>query len=150
MISRTREYVSPYAVTILRIVIGLIFLLMGLGKFQNAAGAIGFPAGFITTVGSLGFPVPGLLAWLPLILEPIGGLLLVLGIGTRWLAAYFFLEMVITTIFVKALRGTLFIQPRGAGVGYELDLLLAAGCLVLAAMGSTHISIEKNVLKREL
>ena len=143
-ISRTRETISPYAVTILRIVIGLIFVFTGLGKIQN-------PAGFIAFVTRLGFPIPEIIGWLPIILEPIGGALLVLGIGTRWLSAYFVLEMLVTTFIVKAARGTPFIQAGGtAGVGWELDLLLFAGALVLAMMGSTHISVERTILKREL
>ncbi len=144
IIKRTMEPISPFAITILRIVVGLIFLFMGLPKIQN-------PAAFIAFVTRLGFPIPEVIAWLPIILEPVGGLLLILGLGTRWLSIYFFLEMVITTFIVKALHGTPFIQAGGvAGVGFELDLLLLAGALVLAVMGSTHLSIEKNVLKREL
>jgi uncharacterized membrane protein YphA (DoxX/SURF4 family) len=40
--------------------------------------------------------VAGVLAWLPILLEPIGGALLILGIATRWVAVYFVLEMLIT------------------------------------------------------
>lgn len=135
---------TPYSLTVLRIIVGLTFLLMGIGKISN-------PAGFIGFVTTLGFPAPGLIAWLPILLEPIGGLLLILGIGTRWLGGYFVLEMLITTFIVKAARGTPFIQVAGKpGVGFELDLLLLAGALVLFVLGSGEISVERLVLKREL
>ncbi|HLZ09118.1 MAG TPA: DoxX family protein, partial [Chloroflexota bacterium] len=135
---------SPYVLSILRVIVGLTFMLMGLSKLQN-------PAGFIGFVTSLGFPAPGLIGWLPVIFEPIGGLLLILGIGTRWLSLYFVLEMLITSFFVKAAHGTPFIQAGGkTGTGFELDLLLLGGALVLLVLGSGQPSIEQNILKREL
>jgi putative oxidoreductase len=135
---------APFAPTVLRIAVGLVFLFMGLPKLQN-------PSGFIGFVTTLGFPIPGLIGWLPAILEPLGGLLLILGLGTRWLSAFFVLEMLITTFVVKFMRGTPFIQAGGQpGVGYELDLLLLAGALALLLLGSGKLSIEQNVLRREL
>jgi putative oxidoreductase len=144
VLQQATKPLAPYATTILRIIVGLTLLLTGLPKLQN-------PAGFIRFVTTLGFPAPGIIGWLPIILEPIGGLLLILDIGTRWLGLYFVLEMLITSFIVKAARGTPFIQAGGAaGVGYELDLLLAAGALVLVVLGAGQLSIERNILKREL
>src|SRR5579864_1960379 len=80
---------SPFTLTVLRLIVGLTFLLSGLGKIQN-------PSGFIALVTTLGFPAPELIGWLTILLEPIGGLLLIVGIGTRWLSAYFVLEMLVT------------------------------------------------------
>ena len=139
----TRRF-APLVPTLLRIAVGLVFLFTGLPKLQN-------PSGFIGFVTNLGFPLPGVIGWLPVIFEPIGGLLLILGLGSRWLGAYFTLEMLITTFVVKALRGTPFIVTGGQpGTGYELDLLLLAGALALLVLGSGQLSIERNVLKREL
>jgi uncharacterized membrane protein YphA (DoxX/SURF4 family) len=59
--------------------------------------------------------------------------------------------MLITTFVVKALRGTPLIVGGGQpGTGYELDLVLLAGAFVLFVLGSGPLSIERNVLKREL
>jgi len=135
---------SPFTLTVLRLIVGLTFLLSGLDKIQN-------PSGFIGLVTTLGFPAPGLIGWLGILLEPIGGLLLIVGIGTRWLSAYFVLEMLVTAFLVKLAHGTPFAQvPFKPGVGFELDLLLLAGALVLLALGPGEISIERNVLHREL
>ena len=104
--------------------------------------------GFVT---SLGFPAPGVLAWFPTILEPVGGLLLILGLGTRWISLYYVIEMIITAFYFKAAHGTPFIQVAGkTGTGFELDLLLLGGALMLVAVGADQLSIEHNVLKREL
>jgi uncharacterized membrane protein YphA (DoxX/SURF4 family) len=134
---------TPFTLTVLRVVVGVTFLLTGLPRLQNTAG-------FITFVGSQGIPAPEILGWLPLVLEPVGGILLILGIGTRWLGLYFVLEMLITTIVVKAAHGTPFIVTGRPGVGFELDLLLLGGALVLMALGSGQLSLEHNVLKRKL
>jgi uncharacterized membrane protein YphA (DoxX/SURF4 family) len=144
MLQVVTKPLAPYSMTVLRVIVGITFVLMGIGKIQN-------PAGFITAVTNLGFPAPDIIAWLPIILEPIGGALLILGIGTRWLSLYFIVEMLITAFIVKAARGTPFIQVAGKpGTGFELDLLLLAGALVLLVAGSGALSLEHNVLKREL
>ena len=141
MLNQYTDRLSPYTLTVLRIIVGITFLLMGLPKWQN-------PDGFLTFVGSLG--IPSFLGWFPLVLEPLGGLLLILGIGTRWISLYFVLEMLITTIVVKAARGTGFIVSGRPGVGFELDLLLLGGAFVLMALGAGQPSVEQNLLKRDL
>jgi putative oxidoreductase len=143
LLSDRKRYV-PSATTVLRLIVGVTFLLGGLPRIQN-------PAGFIGFVTSLGFPIPGILAWFPIILEPLFGLLLILGLGTRWVSLYLMVEMFVTAFVVKAAHGTPFIQDAGKpGVGFELDLLLLGGALMLAVLGSGQASIERLVLKREL
>ena len=143
LLSDTKRY-TPSATTVLRLIVGVTFLLGGLPRIQN-------PAGFIGFVTSLGFPIPGILAWFPIIMEPLGGLLLILGLGTRWVSLYFVVEMFITAVVVKAAHGTPFIQAaEKTGTGFELDLLLLGGALMLVVLGSGQASIERLVLKREL
>lgn len=61
----------PYALSILRVVAGLLFLQSGLSKF------FGFPAAGPPLVG---FEIPAAA------IETVGGLLLVVGLFTRWAA----------------------------------------------------------------
>jgi uncharacterized membrane protein YphA (DoxX/SURF4 family) len=61
----------------------------------------------------------------------------------------FVIEMIVTTLLVK-LPNAGFIAPQGGGSGAELDLLLLAGALVLLTQGPGPLSIERNVLRREL
>ena len=68
---------APYGPTILRIVLGLMFLLSGIGKLMNIAG----PTGFFTT---LGIPAAGLMAWIVGIVELLGGLVLLAGWRLEW------------------------------------------------------------------
>ncbi len=144
MLKSYAERIAPFAPTALRIGVGLVFVFMGLPKIQN-------PGTFMTFLERGGFPAPSVIGWLPVILEPIGGALLILGIGTRWLALYFTLEMFVTAFLWKMARGTPFIQAGGQpGVGYELDVLLLVGAFALFVLGSGQLSMERNVLRREL
>ena len=141
MLKQLARPLSPYTLTVLRVIVGITFLLMGLPKWQNVAG-------FLTFVGSQG--IPSVFGWLPLVLEPVGGVLLILGIGTSWISLYFVLEMLITSFVVKAAHGTGFMVSGRPGVGFELDLLLLGGAFVLVALGAGQLSVEQILLKREL
>jgi len=55
---------AKYGPTVLRIVLGLLFILPGINKFGN-------PAMIIGMLGNLGIPAPGLLGWV-LLLSEIG------------------------------------------------------------------------------
>jgi putative oxidoreductase len=141
-IRRYADTLAPYALTFLRVLASVTFLLHGLPKLQGFAGFTGF-------VGSLGFPAPMVIAALVTALEVLGGLLLLAGLGTRWVALLLALEMIVTTLLVK-LPNFGFIAPPGApNAGAELDLLLLAAALVLLALGPGQLAIDRNVLKRE-
>jgi putative oxidoreductase len=140
--NRYAEMVAPYTLTILRVIVGLTFLLTGLPKWSNLGGFSGF-------IGSLGVPMAGAVGPLIATLEVVGGLLLIVGFAVRWVSILFFVEMLITTLLVK-MPNAGFIAPQGKGVGAELDLLLLAGALVLFGYGAGMLSIERNVLKRDI
>lgn len=141
MLDKYQASLAPYVPTLLRIVVGVTFVVMGLPKITN-------PSGFLGFVTQLGFPASGIIAWLPILVEPIGGVLLIVGLGTRWLGIYFSLEMLITTVVVKALRGTPFVVSGRPGVGWELDLLLLAGALALVVLGAGQLSLDENIIGR--
>jgi putative oxidoreductase len=142
-LKRYTDAFAPYALTALRVLVGITFLLNGLPKLGNLNGFTGF-------VASLGFPVPGFFAIVVAALEVVGGLLLIAGLATRWVSLLFAIEMLVTTLLVKLPRLG-FIAPQGQpGVGAELDLLLLVCALVLLCFGPGQLSVERNVLKREL
>jgi putative oxidoreductase len=142
-LNRYTAAIAPYALTATRVLVGVIFLLTGLPKFGGLAG-------FTNFVGSLGIPLASVVAPLVATFEVVGGLLLIAGLATRWASLWFVFEMAVTTLLVK-LPNLGLIAPQGKpGVGAELDLLLLVCALVLLTHGSGPISVEHNVLKREL
>jgi putative oxidoreductase len=107
-------------------------------------------SGSFSFVSSLGLPLPGFIAVIVAVMEVVGGLLLIVGLGTRWVSLWYVFEMIVTTLLVK-IPNMGFIAPQGKpGVGAELDLLLLFSALVLLAHGSGRLSIEHDLLKREL
>jgi putative oxidoreductase len=117
----------------IRIVAGITFIAHGLPKFENIAGTQGF-------FGSVGLP-PELA--LPIgLLEVIGGIFLLVGVVTRIAAALLIIEMIGATLLVKISKG--FVE------GYELELLLISIGISLLLTGLGRISIEWDVLKREI
>lgn len=117
----------------IRILAGITFLAHGLPKFENIAGTQGF-------FGSVGLP-PELA--LPIgLLEVIGGIFLLVGVVTRIAAALFIIDMIGAIFLVKL--------PDGFVGGYELELLLIAISVSLLLTGPGRISIEWDVLKREI
>jgi putative oxidoreductase len=100
---------------ILRFALGLTFFIHGLVKFQ---GGIENTAGFFETLG-----LPGFSAYVVAFIELIGGIAMILGFGTRVVAALFAIIMAGAIVKVKLAAGFL---GNGQGAGYELDFVLLA------------------------
>jgi putative oxidoreductase len=117
----------------LRIIAGVGFMIHGLPKLLD----IGKTQGSFTNMG-----VPPDLAILIGLLEFIGGLAILLGFLTRIAAGLLAIEMIGSILLVKISKG--FIG------GFELDLLYLAIMISLLITGPGFLSIEKNLLKREM
>lgn len=132
---------APAALTFLRVLIGVDFFLRGLPKIQHPAGAANLAAGV---------HLPAFMGWFPTVMEPVGGILLILGLGTRWVSLYFMAEMIVTGAVSKfMLRGVPFIMPGNRpGVGFELDALLFAGAFVLVVFGAGPLAVDRLLAGR--
>jgi putative oxidoreductase len=121
----------------IRIVAGITFVAHGLPKFENIAGTQGF-------FGSIGLP-PELA--LPVgLLEVIGGIFLLVGVVTRISAALFIIDMIGAIVLVRLPDG--FVD--GFVDGYELESLLIATSVSLLITGPGRISVEWDILEREI
>ena len=117
----------------LRVIAGVGFMIHGLPKILE----IGKTQGSFMNMG-----LPQDLAILIGLLEFIGGLAILLGVFTRIAAGLFAIQMIGAIILVKLSKG--FID------GFELDLLYLAIMVNLLITGPGFLSIEKNLLKREM
>ncbi|NJN68544.1 MAG: DoxX family protein [Chloroflexaceae bacterium] len=135
------QFLAPF---ILRLVIGLVFLLHGLAKF----GVLGDGSIQQTTemFSGMNMPLPGVTAPLVAAIEVIGGLALLIGLGTRFACIPLVVIMLVAIVAVKLPNE---LNPIGRG-GYELDLLLLAGLVVLLLLGSGPLAVERKVLKPDL
>jgi putative oxidoreductase len=125
--------IASFAPLPIRIMAGIAFIMHGLPKLEGMDKTPGF-------FGSLGLP-PELA--LPVgLLEVIGGFALILGIATRIASVLFIIEMTGAILAAKITKG--FVG------GYELDLLLLAIAVSLLISGPGRVSIERDILKREI
>ncbi|WP_068425663.1 DoxX family protein [Janibacter terrae] len=120
------------ALVILRIVMGLTMFLHGWQKL-TAAGFGGVGEMF----AGMGAPLAGVTGPLTLLVELVGGVLIVLGLGTRVVGAVYALVM-LGALFVVHLSAGFFV---GDG-GYELVLLLAGIGAALAVAGPGAWSLD--------
>ena len=123
---------------VLRVILGLTFFIHGLSKFQ---GGIGNTVGFFESLGILGF-----LAYVVAIIELIGGIMLILGIGTRIVSVLFAVIMLVAIFTVKLSVGFL---GDGQMAGYELELALLAMGVFLAIAGSSAFALGNKILRSE-
>lgn len=137
MFEKLLKPLEPYALTILRVMLGITFLWHGLAKLSG-------PDGFIGWVGSMGVPAPMILGWFVILLEAVGGLMMILGVGVRPVGLLLAVLMLTTTLLVKSSIG--FIAEQGAGA--ELDLMLLVSALTVAILGPGRLAVENLIFQR--
>jgi putative oxidoreductase len=126
-IARSRDY----GITILRVVVGVIFIAHGYLKccVMGIDGVTGF-------FSSLGIPAPGLLAPLITALELGGGIALILGLFARFVPLGFIVDMLGAIFFAKKTLAIL--APKGI----ELELLLLTASVALVFLGPGALALD--------
>lgn len=126
-----------WAITTLRVVVGIVFLAHGGQKlFVWGFGGV---AGFL---GQVGIPAPMLVAVVVTLVELLGGLALLLGLFTRWAAIPLAIDMLVAILAVHLKAG--FFLPNG----FEFALTLLAANLALILLGSGEASVDGFLAKR--
>ncbi|MGB5132142.1 MAG: DoxX family protein, partial [Steroidobacteraceae bacterium] len=83
---------KTYTPTVGRFLLAAIFLISGVGKLLNPAGTMGY-------ISSVGLPLPELGLAIAVIVEIVGGLLLIVGYRTRVVALTLAVFTIVATIF---------------------------------------------------
>ena len=126
---------AGWAMVPLRIVLGVIFVHAGYGKLRRGIG------GFSSWLGELGIPLPRVAGPLVAALEIVGGLALVVGLFTSWVAIPLAVSMLVAT-WVNAVKLRLPFAGNENAQGWELDLLLIALLVALILGGSGPLSLD--------
>lgn len=118
---------------IIRLVLGFTFLVHGFQKWQ---GGIENTVGFFDSLG-----IPGFMAYIVATIELVGGVLIILGLATRVVAA----------LFVAVMLGAIFTAKLKSGFvgGFEFDIALIAMSAHLFVAGSQFLALDKVVFKRK-
>ena len=101
-LSKWFEKYSNWASLLLRVVLGLVFIMHGAQKLFGAfgGGGISGTAGFL---GQLGFPAAGFFAVILAIVEFFGGLFVLVGLFTRYASLLIAIDMIIYSSNKQAL-----------------------------------------------
>lgn len=124
-----------WGLLVLRVAVGLVFAVHGAQKLLLFG--IGGTAGFL---GSLGIPLPEVAAIAVILVELVGGLALLIGLGTRYVAALLAVNMAVA-LFTVHLPNGFFVD--GGGVEFVLVLLVAA--LFFALHGGGALAVDRRL-----
>ena len=128
---------KDWGITILRVVVGIVFLVHGCQKVF----VYGF-AGVQGAFGHMGIPMPAIAGPFIALLELVGGIALVVGILTRWFAILFAIEMLVAILKIHLAGG--FFMPNG----YEFALTLLAASVALAMSGPGAASADREIASK--
>jgi putative oxidoreductase len=115
---------APYAALVLRLSLGLMFVAHALLKLFVFT--LPGTAKFFQSMG-----LPGPLAYAVFAAELIGGVLLIAGVGTRWVSAAL-VPVLLGATWAHAGNGWLFSVPNG---GWEYPAFLTVATVVQALLG---------------
>ncbi|WP_419874224.1 DoxX family protein [Candidatus Pristimantibacillus sp. PTI5] len=123
--------------TIMRVVMGIIFVFHGIAKFQMGLSNVD---AWFSSIG-----IPGLLAYFVALLELVGGIMLIVGLFTRSVSGLF-VVMLIGAIFTTKLSAGLLGNAQSPG--YELDLGFMLVSLYLAVAEQSSLSVDRLIMKK--
>ena len=135
-----------FALTIVRIVLGIVFFAHGAQKMLGWFGGAGFAntMHFFEQSG-----IPALFAFLAIAAEFLGGIGLIAGLLGRIAAFGLFCNMLVAIVKVHAPNG-FFMNWTGTqrGEGYEYHLLVIAITLAIMLKGSGAFSVDETLSRK--
>lgn len=139
MIHRLFAPYAPYALSIVRLLVGITFTLHGSQKVFGFFGGSGLE-GFANYISSA-FKFPGILGYIAAFIEFGGGILLILGLFTQY-AALAIMPVMLVAFFGVHFKNGYFAQ--NGGFEYVLNLLVLLFVLIIG--NSDKLSIM-NVIR---
>ena len=135
---------NDFALTLLRVVLGIVFFAHGSQKMLGWFGGYGFS-------GTMNFfthdmHIPAVFAFLAIAAEFFGGIGLLLGLATR-IAAFGITVNMLVAIFMVHLPNGFFMNWSGQqkGEGIEYHLLVLATTVVLMMRGAGALSADQFI-----
>jgi len=134
------QRLAPWGATLLRVALGLMFLahsiILKLGVFTLAG-----TAGYFESLG-----LPAFTAYLVFAAEAVGGLALILGVQTRWVALAL-IPVLAGALWVHSGNGWVFSNEGG---GWEYPLFLVVLAAVQALIGDGALALSRTIDPRRL
>ncbi|TVQ65447.1 MAG: DoxX family protein [Balneolaceae bacterium] len=135
MLTFNTDKYKDLAPLLLRIGVGLIFIVAGWGKLNGIDGTAEF-------FGNIGIPLPVIMAWVVAIVEFVGGIMVLAGYRIQLPALLLAFTMLVAIITTKLGGDDVFRAMR-------LDLMLLLASLALMFIGSGSYSADSLLGKKE-
>ena len=123
---------SKYGPTLLRLVLGLLFVIPGISKLMN-------PDMIIGMLGGMGFPAASFFGWVLLLSEIIFGLAVLVGLKVRW--AVWPLVAILAVAIVMVHIPALAASPMGVP-NLLFHVLGVAALISLSLSGAGAIAVD--------
>jgi putative oxidoreductase len=136
-LDQSRAVDAGWGIAVVRLMMGLILVVAGVQKWANGIG------GTINFFTQLGIPAPQVVGPIIAAGEVVGGLLVLVGLASRYVGIWFVCEFIVTAFYVKL----------GRGAGWDaarIDLMLLAGSLMLVLAGAGQLALDRWRARREL
>lgn len=127
---------NPFAL-LARVLLAALFIPAGWGKIAGFAGTAGY-------IASKGLPMPQVLAGGALVLELVGGILLLIGLFTRWSALALALFCLLAAFLFHNYWAMPADQQMMQSMIFWKDMSIAGGLFALAAFGAGAFSLDAN------
>ena len=124
--------VSDLAATGGRLLLAAIFLLSGWSKLGDPAGTAGY-------IASVGLPLAEVGAYLAIIVELVGGAMLLIGYRTKLAAAALALFTLVAAVFFHSALG-----DQNQFIHFFKNIAIVGGLLQVIAFGSGRLSLDRN------
>lgn len=148
MKNRLFKTTESYTPLILRVFLALVVFPHGMQKLLGWFGGYGFSGTmeFFTETIEL----PWIIGFLVIILESIGAVALIIGIGTR-LVAFSYMFLALGILFTSHIQNGFFMNWFGtqSGEGYEYFILWIGMALALIISGGGKYAIDRVFIARE-
>jgi putative oxidoreductase len=148
---RVRLNFARWPLLPIRLIVGFGFFDHGLAKILRG------PDHFVQVVAAIGVPMPHFMAWLTILIELVGGLLVIAGAFVTPLLAPMAIILLVAIFSVHAQFGFSSIKllavtadgPKFGPPGTETDLLYLAGFFALFLGGPGPLALD-NLVRRRL
>lgn len=118
-----------------RVLMAYMFIPAGFGKIAGFTGTVGYAT-------SAGLPLPEVGVAIALVIELFGGLALLFGIGTRWVALALAVFTVVASFFFHAYWALPVDQQMMQKLMFDKNLAIVGGLLAFVAFGAGRLSID--------
>jgi putative oxidoreductase len=130
---------APYAALLLRVSMGILFILHGVYLKMFVFTMAGAGKYFV----SLG--LPEWFAWVVMLYETVGGLMLIFGVYARWVALVLGVHLLFAAFLGHWTNGWAFTNKGG---GYEYPVFWAIACFALTLLGDGAHALKTGASRR--